>query len=199
MGFFGFREKKLGNDELRDALFNAVANADGRELKTLLTSQMERVVALFPTWTTLPSSVRADPARTKWWAEGMIGVASAMAALGDESLMARLQGPPHGNILIQWQECFLAAEADAERGDYSSAISRLEQILKDADGLRGPGVDQLLPPTYGLLGTLHFRAGNQEQAHDFTVRAKVHCERTGDLKGAEIYAQNLKIVDGPRR
>jgi hypothetical protein len=195
MGFFNLRARKLGDEELRDALFNAATESNAQELKKLLTSHMERVIALFPTWTTLPSSVRSDASRTKWWAEGMIGVASAAATLGEASLMARLQGPPQENILIQWQECFLAAEADARRGDYSSAISRLEQILKDVDGLTGSGVDQLLPQTYGLLGTLHHRAGNQEQAHDFTVKAKMHCERTGDFEGAEIYTQNLKIID----
>jgi hypothetical protein len=145
--------------------------------------------------TKLPASVAADPARTKWWAEGMIGVATAAAALGEGSLMASLQGPPEQNIIILWQEMFLAAETDAARGDYDAAIRKLEGALEKATGLTGSGVDHLLPKTYGLLGTLNYRAGNRDQAHEFTLKAKVYCERIGDHAGAEIYARNLSIID----
>ena len=125
----------------------------------------------------------------------MIGVASAAAAMGEGSLMARLQGPPKENILILWQEAFVAAEADAARGDYDSAIRRLEQTLEKVGGLTGPGIDHLLPKTLGLLGTLHYRAGDRDQAHEFTLKAKAYCERIGDREGAEIYARNLTTID----
>jgi hypothetical protein len=59
----------------------------------------------------------------------------------------------------------------------------------------GSGVDDLLPKTYELLGTLHYRAGNRDQAHEFTLKAKVYCERIGEHEGAEIYARNLNIID----
>ena len=195
MGFFDLRAKGLTDDELRDALFSAAAGSNARKLRNLVTSHMPRVLALFPSWTTLPSSVRSDSARMKWWAEGVIGVASAAAALGDGSLMARLQGPPETNELIRWQESFLAAEADAARGDYRSAIRRLEQTLDEAEGLTGAGPDHLLPKTYGLLGTLNHRAGDRNRAHDFTVKAKEYCERIGDQEGVEIYTRNLRIID----
>ena len=92
MGFFNLRPKTLTDDELRDALFNAVAESNASALRDLLTKHGQRVTALFPAWTTLPISVRSDPARMKWWAAGTIGVASAMAARGDGALMARLSG-----------------------------------------------------------------------------------------------------------
>ena len=109
--------------------------------------------------------------------------------------MARLQGPPEKNILILWQEAFVAAEAEAAGGDYDLAIGRLDQTLEKVGGLTGPAIDHLLPKTLGLLGTLHYRAGNREEAHKFTLKAKVYCERIGDREGAEIYAVTLRTID----
>jgi hypothetical protein len=106
--------------------------------------------------------------------------------------------PPKENILVAWREAFLAAEADAAGGQLSSAIRRLEEILVKAAGLTGTAVDHLLPRTYGLLGTLNYRAGNQKQAREFTLKAKAQCERTGDHEGAEIYRKNLDIIDAGR-
>jgi len=195
MGFFNLHTKRLADDDLRDALFNAAAASNTPVLKKLLTSDLERIIALFPSWTMLPTSVQSDPTRMKWWAEGMIGVASAAAALGEGSLMAILQGPPEQNIIVLWQQAFLAAEADAAGGNYSSAIGRLEETLENAEGLTGTGVDDLLSKTYGLLGTLNYRAGNREKAHDFTLKAKAYCERIGDHEGVDIYARNLNTID----
>lgn len=195
MGFFNHRIKQLTDDELRETLFNAAAGSNPEALKNLLARNWDRAIALFPTWTTLPPSLRSDPSRTKRWAEGLIGVASAAAAMGDGSLMARLQGPPETNFLMLWQDALLAAQADAAGGEYDSAIRRLEQTLEKVEGLTGPGVDHLLPKTLGLLGTLHYRAGHREQAHEFTLKAKACCERIGDREGAEIYARNLSTID----
>ena len=191
------RSDELSDDDLREALFNAVAESSNSSLNSLLTRHRDRLAALFPGWTTLPASVRSDSARTKWWADGMIGVAFAAAKLGDGSLMTRLQGPPEDNIVIQWQEAFRAAEADAASGRVVPAIVRLEHILVEAAGLTGSGVDYLLPRTYGLLGTLHYRAGNRNEARELTLKARAYCERTGDHEGAKIYAHNLEIIDRP--
>jgi hypothetical protein len=145
-------------------------------------------------WTTLPASVRSDPVRTKRWAEGMIGIASAAADLGDPSLITRLQGPSETNEIMLWQ-ALLEAESDAARGDYSSGIRRVEQALERARGLTGDGVDDLVPKSYGLLGTLYYRAGKRDAAREFTLQAKAYCERTGDREGAQIYTNNLDVIN----
>jgi hypothetical protein len=195
LGLFGFRRAALADDELRDALFEAVAASDTRAVKSLMSRHLERVIALFPTWTVLPPSVRSDPPQTKFWAEGVIGVATAAVALGDGSLMAQLQGQPAENILVRWQKAFLAAQTDANAGKYSSAIRLLEQALEDASGMTGSGVDDLLPKTYGLLGTLYHRAGNKERARALTLKARELCVRIGDDEGVEIYTSNLDAID----
>lgn len=195
MRFLNLLSKKPTDDALRESLFDAVASANVQVVREMTARHAERIGQLFPTWTTLPASVRSDPARTRWWAEGMIGIASAAADLGDASLMARLQGPPETNEIVLWQQALLEAESDAARGDFGSGIRRVEQALERAEGLTGAGVDDLVPKSYGLLGTLHYRAGNRDAAREFTLQAKAYCERTGDRDGAQIYANNLNVID----
>jgi hypothetical protein len=71
----------LSDDELRDSLFEAAAASNPRLVKKLVARHLERVIALFPKWKVLPPTVRSEPSQTKWWAEGVIAVAFAAAAL----------------------------------------------------------------------------------------------------------------------
>jgi len=125
-------------------------------------------------------------------------VASAVAALGDGSLMAQLQGQPQKNVVASWQNAFLAAQADVDAGNVSAAIRVLEQTLEEAKGLTGTAVDHLLPKTFGLLGTSYYRAGNKEMARAFTLKAREYCVRIGDEEGIEVYTRNLSTIDGDK-
>lgn len=199
MGFFDLRRKQLTDDELRSRLFDAAERSDMAELKTLLTQHKARVDALFPGWTTLPPSVRSEPSMTRWWAQGIIAVASMAAELGDASMLTRLVGPPQDNFLIQWQEAFVAAEAAAAAGDYLGAIAGLEPFVDEARGMTGSGPDHLLPKTYGLLGMLYYRNGNDDDAREWTLKARDYCERIGDREGVNIYTNNLAVLAGEPR
>jgi len=55
---FSFRRPKLSDDELRDALFEAVAASNTRLVKKLAASHLERIIALFPAWKILPPTWR---------------------------------------------------------------------------------------------------------------------------------------------
>lgn len=195
LGLFSFRRPTLSDDELRDVLFDAVAASNARRVKKLAASHLERIIALFPGWRVCPPTVRSDPSQTKWWAEGVIAVASAVAALGNDSLIVQLQGKPEENVLVSWQNAFLAAQADENAGNHAAAIKTLEQILENISGLTGTGVDDLLPKTYGLLGMAHYRAGHKEQARAATLRAKELCARVDDREGVQIYAANLQMIE----
>jgi hypothetical protein len=195
MAWFNFSRETFSDDQLKTVLFDSVAVGNAREINRLVRGHRERVAVLFLTWTTLPEDVRSDPLRTKWWAEGAIGVAKAAAALGDNSLMAQLLGPREENIIISWQNAFLAAEAEASSGNYASAIRLLEDMLERVKGVTGSGVDDLLPKTYGLLGTLYYRAGDATVARSYTVKAKEYCERIGDDEGVKTYTSNLRTID----
>ena len=114
MGFFSFRRGQLVDDELRERLFDAVAASDTDTVRKLTKRHRERVISLFPTWRTLPPAVRADPDQVKFWAEGLIGLASVAAESGDGSLMAQLQEPPETNVVVSWQNAISAAQAAAD-------------------------------------------------------------------------------------
>ena len=195
VSWFSFRRKGLSDDQLRTALFDFVASGDTRNVESLVSRHRERVAALFPSWTTVPLEVRADPLRTKWWAGGALGVAKIAAQLGDESLMAQLLGREDDNILITWQSALRSAQAEATRDRYASAIHILEDILERTKGLTGTGVDDLLPKSYGLLGTAYWRAGNRDIGRTYLVKAREYCERIGNDDGAKTYSTNLRTID----
>lgn len=195
MKFWDFRKRELTDDQLRDTLFDLVADLKIRALKKLIAEHHVRLHALFPTWRTVPPEIRTVSERTKWWAEGMIGIASASAELGDGSLFALLQGDRRDNTLFLWQEALVAAQAEVDRGNHSAAIPILEGALKYADGLVGNALDAYLPKHYGLLGHAYFLAGNRESARTYTIRARNYCERIGDREGVVIYTSNLARID----
>jgi len=194
--FLSFGKKELSDDQLRENLFDLVAAGKNRQLKKLLTTRATRVHALFPSWKVVPADVRSSPDRTKWWAEGMIGVASAAVELGDGSLFSLLQGQSADNVVLLWGEALIAAQGEVDRQNHVGAIRILEEVLKKADGLKGSAVDQYLPRTYGLLGTAYFWAGNRESARTYTVKARNYCERINDLDGVAAYSNNLVQIDG---
>jgi hypothetical protein len=195
VSWFSFRRKGLSNDQLRTALFDAVASEDTRNVESLVSRHRERVAALFPSWTTVPAEVRSDPLRTKWWAEGALGVAKAAAQFGDNSMMARLLGREGDNILTAWQNALRSALTDSTSGHYMSAIHILEDMLERTRGLTGSGVDDLLPKTYGLLGTVYYLGGHRDTGRAYTVKAKEYCERIGDVEGVEVYSTHLRNID----
>ena len=196
MGFL-FGRRALNDDELREELFAAAASGDSRALGKVLERELPRVVELFPRWSVIPESVRSDPDNLKFWAQGLIAVASMGVSLGERSMMDRLM-PPGGNQLTQWQDALVAAEAEAGKGNYASAIARLERALAESEGMVGSGRDDLLPKTYGLLGTLCYHAGRMSDARKWTVKAKEFCDTIGDREGSEIYAKNLAVLDNRR-
>jgi tetratricopeptide (TPR) repeat protein len=195
MRFLSFGKKELTDDQLRETLFDLVAAVKTRKLKKVISEHQPRLRTLFPTWTVVPSEVRRVPDRTTWWAEGMIGVASAAHQLGDGSLFALLQGEPRDNVLVLWREALITAQAEVDCQNYLEAIRILEEALNYADGLEGTGRDDYLPKHYGLLGTTYFLAGNRESARTYTVKAKNYCERIGDREGMAIYTGNLARID----
>src|SRR4029078_7909469 len=115
-----------------------------RIIKRLASRHLDRVVRLLPTWKRLPPDVLSDPTRARFWAEGGIGVASAVAGCGAQSMMEQLQGRPEENVLAAWQHALAAAQDDVVAGNYVSAIRSLEQALDNAEAMVGTAVDDLL-------------------------------------------------------
>jgi hypothetical protein len=192
---FSFGRERLSDDELRTALFGAVASGDTRKVESLVSQHKKRVTALFPSWTSLPRDVRSDLVRTRWWVDGALGVAQAAARFGNHSMMALLVGPPGDNIIISWQNALRSALTHSRSGNQLIAIHLLEDMLEQTKGLTGSAVDDLLPKVYGLLGTAYYLAGKRHRGRTYTVKAKKYCERIGDVEGVEVYSTHLCNVD----
>jgi hypothetical protein len=156
---------------LRTALFDSVASGDTRKVESLVRQHSVRPAALFPLWTIVPAQVRSDPLRTKWWVEGALGIAKAAAQFGDNSMMARLLGPPGDNIIMAWQNALRSALSEANRDSYILAILILEDIMERTKGLTGSAVDDLLPKTYGMLGAAYSRVGDRDMGRAYTEKA----------------------------
>jgi tetratricopeptide (TPR) repeat protein len=185
----------MSDDELREALFEAAAAPDTGLVSKLATGHLERIVELFPAWKKVPPAVRSDPPQLERWAQGVITVAHAVAALGNDSLLAQVMARPEDEVLGPWGEAYLTAQADVEARDYASAIKTLEPILEKNAEVAGTGVDDLRAKSWGMLGIAYFRAGDKEQARVYTSKAKDLCARIGDPEGVETYTEHLKIID----
>jgi anti-anti-sigma regulatory factor len=199
MKLWGFRKTDLTDNQFRDTLFELVAKHKTDTLKTFIGEHHARLQTLFPTWKVVPPEIRDVAERTKWWVEGMIGIASASAELGDRSFFALLQGHPRDNTLILWREALVAGQAAVDRGNHAEAIRILEDALKFGDGIIGTALDAYMPKHYGLLGHAYFLAGNLESARTHTIKARNYCERMNDREGVAIYTSNLARIDSRLR
>ena len=191
MALFGFGRKPLTDEQLRDALFDAAAAKDEHTLTKLWSAESDRIRRLFLTWSTLPPHIREDPARRKWWADGVVGAATVALQAGDQTLLTALQGDPDANVIVRWARVLGQARASVGRHASVEALQELETILAETRGMTGPAVDDLLPKTFGVLGETHFWSGDLCRARACTLLALERCRIGGDQEGIDVYARNL--------
>lgn len=182
-------------DDLRTRLFDAAGAGDLKRVEQLCRAHRDLVVAQFPAWQKIPEPLRADQAALQRYGHGLVSVAQTFASrLGDVALLQRLIGPPQDNPLVRWQDRLGKAQALIEELDYPRAMTSLAEILAEVQGLQGSGADRLLPITLGRLAECHFHVGEAERSLPLFEQALLHCERTGDLEGAQAYLGSLYNV-----
>ena len=191
MALFGFGRKPLTDEQLRDALFDAAAAQDERTLTKLWHAEVDRIRQLFAAWSIVPPHVREDPARTKWWSDGVVGVVTVALQSGDQTLVNTLQGDRDDNVMVRWGRVLGEARAAVGRRAASECFLALEAILAEMRGMIGPAVDDYLAKTYGLLGEAHFWSGEMQLARAYTLLALERCRKNGDQEGIDVYARNL--------
>ncbi|MFY0536810.1 tetratricopeptide repeat protein [Nannocystis pusilla] len=197
MGFFDrlFGKRSAGIDDpeqLRLQLFDAAAHGDLSRLAKLCRAHRQAVVGQFPTWQKVPEHLRSDPAAMQSHVQALVAIAQVFAQeLGDASLFQRLMGTPRDNPLLRWQEALRQAEELTGALDFAGARDLLTRVLPEVEGLRGSGVEALLPITLGRIGECHFELGEAEQALPYMQQALALCEQAGDVEGVQIYLGNL--------
>jgi tetratricopeptide (TPR) repeat protein len=197
MGFFDFlfgrREPPIQDaGQLRQALFQAAQAGDARRLERLCRANRSAVAEHFPTWQKVPPGLRDDPQALHRYMQGLVAVAQTFAdRLGSPEFLQRLMGSPQDNPLLRWQEGLRRSEALMAELRYGEARQLLSELLIDARGLRGSGVDTYLPITLGRLGECYFQARETEKAIGPMEQALDLCLRQGDAAGVAAYLGNL--------
>jgi tetratricopeptide (TPR) repeat protein len=192
---FGSRGEPTAPDDLRRALFDAVAAGNQARLKALCETHEAVIAASFEAWTRVPEAFRT-PEKLQWYGPGLIAVARHFAeARGRPELMQRLASRPEGNPLVGWQRSLAEAGRLIAEGEYEAAVARLRETLETTAELQGSGADTYRPITYGRLGEGLLQLRDAEAAREATVRALAGCEATGDAAGIVAYLGNLHEID----
>ncbi len=190
---FGRREQPIPDaGQLRQALFEAAQAGDARRLERLCRANRAAVAEHFPGWQKVPPVMRDDPQALQAYMQGLVAVAQTFAdRLGSPELLQRLIGSPQDNPLVRWQEGLGRAQALMAELRYGDARQLLSDLLIDARGLRGSGVDAYRPVTLGQLGECYFQAREAEKAVGPWEQALDLCARQGDAAGVTAYLGNL--------
>jgi hypothetical protein len=198
MGIFHFLKKSrdaTSPEIVREALFDAVAADDDGVLRGLCEQHRDVILEYFPTWRTIPQTVRGDADGIARYANGLIGVALAFEEQGEHQLLELLQGMrDHSNPILRWEEDFTAAREAMSSGAYRRAASLLEGIATEMSRLQGTAIDEYLPAVQGALGEAYYRLGRFDHAYDATFTAFTGCQDTGDLDGVICYCGNLAEI-----
>jgi hypothetical protein len=198
MGIFHFLKKSRDGtspDIVREELFAAVAADDDSVLRVLCEEHHDVIVENFPTWRTIPETMRDDVDSIARYANGLIGVALAFEELGEHELLELLQGlRDQSNPILRWEEDFSAARDAMSSGSYKRAVSLLESIAGEMARLQGTAIEEYLPAVQGALGEAYYRLSDFDRAYEATFTAFAGCQDTGDLDGVICYCGNLAEI-----
>lgn len=193
----------LDDDTLRQQLFEAAGRGDDKELARLSKAYEHQILDAFASWRKVPEAVRDDMGAVQRWVHGLTAVARYFSEeLSQPDLIVSMQGSKDENPLLQWQKILEDSQNLMNEGKYLEASEKLAKIVLQVKGLRGSGVDQYLPVTFGMLGECCFQLGDAERAIAPIGDAVALCEQLGEKEGLLASLSNLYEVhrwrgDGP--
>ena len=172
---FRSRAQPPSSEQLRQQLFDAVAERNDALLAKLCAEHEDAVLAAFPGWQRVPAEFRT-PDKLSWYGPGLIAVAQHFAGRGRPELMRALTGPAETNPLVEWRRAIEGADGLIAEHRYAEAIPRLRATLDATAGLQGTGADSYRPVTYGRLGDCLFQSGDADAARAPIEQALRLCE-----------------------
>lgn len=182
----------IDDDTLRQQLFEAAAAGNDKELARLSKAYEHQVLDAWPAWKKIPPEIREDMGQVTRYAHGLQVVARYFAEeLSQPDLIVGLQGSKDENPLLQWQKVLDEAQKLMNEGQFQEASEKLAKIVLAVKGLRGSGVDQYLPVTFGMLGEAQFQLGNADRAVAPITDAVALCEQLRENEGLLASLSNL--------
>ena len=182
----------LDDDTLRQQLFEAAGKGDDKEIARLANRYEHQILDAFASWKKVPENLRDDMGAVQRWVHGLTTVARHFAEdLSQPELIVSLQGSKDENPLLQWQKTLEEAQKLMNDGKFQEASEQLAKIVLSVKGLRGSGVDQYLPVTFGMLGECCFQQGNPDRAVGPVSDAVALCEQLGEKEGLLASLSNL--------
>lgn len=178
-------------EEVLGQLIEAIRKGDLRRLRELCTDHDGVIRSRFASWRRVPGAVRADPARTRWYARTLLAVAQAYERLGDATLLKTLVGPMDENPILRWQRANEAGRTAALEKRWADAERLLSPTLREIKGLSGPDAETLRTTTLATLGQALFHLGRGAEAKEPLSRAFDACARAGDHAGVVAHASSL--------
>jgi tetratricopeptide (TPR) repeat protein len=188
---FGRKERDVAPDDLRERLLAAIQADDFDTADRLLTRYGNTIRTTFAEWRKPPAHVLSDPTRWQQYVRGLWIVAQVFERRGDRSLVAALTD---GSPFEKWNNCIGDAKRLTAEGRTDEAMTVLNELLTEIEGIQGNAAEHYRPAILGSLGVALAKAGRREEAIATTRRALDLCRATGDEEGIKAYTNNLKIL-----
>jgi len=192
MGWFDrWRKAKRQANISREVLFEVANGSDTTALDRLCSDHSEWILGNFKSWTKVPPEVRGDRRALDLYANSLIAIAQLFASRGHPELLQMMMPNDERNPLAQWPAKLSRARDLLASGDVVQARSLAKEVIADIEACTGPGADEYLPKAWGILGEIHFRAKELDDARDANERALELCRRSADVEGVAAYCANL--------
>lgn len=190
-----FEDAGPAPEDLQVVTINACFSDDVERLNSICRDYPRAIHEGFKDWTTIPESLRDDPAATNAYAEALTVIAATMRNLGHPDPLESLASEDDSPI-ARWNHSFARASQSAEEARYGESNELLQTLIDDLESCKGgSAIDDLLPKVLGMYGTNLFQLGLLDEARDYTRRARDRCRSIGDTEGVVCYDQNLAFLE----
>ncbi len=161
---------------------------------SLINDNSDTIRSHFPSWVSVPESVRNDPATLHQYARTLFTIATLFEQSGDASLKKCLTHEESGHPIGQWQKDMERVDALIASGQAAEAVPILRAMLELVGTFTGPGADPMRARALGRFGIALWKTGDTTEAIRVTREALELCRKTGDTEGIEAYLKNLREI-----
>ena len=189
---FGFlKGPAKESDKTRDQLFLLVERGLQVELGELCRQKSAEILQEFASWQQVPPKIRKQPKLVQKYGQGLLGVAQAMAELGEDGPMDMLMQSGGENKPSSWRSALRQGIEKINQLRFSEAVQILEPFLVAGQHGLQAGAEEYQAITLGKLGECEYQLGHFDKAEAHLKKALGVCENQQDWDGVFAYLGNL--------